>query len=78
MGDTTSRNIFTRIPINGVRDVYICNDVSIIVKNDNTCYVCGFVNGYFGFTEGSISTFTKINIENVKSVVTAGSEATFL
>lgn len=77
LGDTTSRNIFTRIPINGVRDVYICNDVSIIVKNDNTCYVCGFVNGYFGFTEGSISTFTKINIENVKSVVTAGSEATF-
>lgn len=77
LGDTTSRNIFTRIPINGVRDVYLCNDVSIIVKNDNTCYVCGFVNGYFGFTEGSISTFTKINIENVKSVVTAGSEATF-
>ncbi|HBH3714111.1 TPA: hypothetical protein KSK62_001285 [Clostridioides difficile] len=77
LGDTTSRNIFTRIPINGVRDVYLCNDVSIIVKNDNTCYVCGFVNGYFGFTESSISTFTKINIENVKSVVTAGSEATF-
>ncbi|HBF6252929.1 TPA: hypothetical protein KOS50_003501, partial [Clostridioides difficile] len=77
LGDTTSRNIFTRIPINGVRDVYLCNDVSIIVKNDNTCYVCGLVNGYFGFTEGSISTFTKINIENVKSVVTAGSEATF-
>nr|UWI51411.1 hypothetical protein NZ312_06830 [Clostridioides difficile] len=77
LGDTTSRNIFTRIPINGVRDVYICNDVSIIVKNDNTCYACGFVNGYFGFTEGSINTFTKINIENVKSVVTAGSEATF-
>lgn len=77
LGDTTSRNIFTRIPINGVRDVYICNDVSIIVKNDNTCYVCGFVNGYFGFTEGSISTFSKINIENIKSVVTAGSEATF-
>ena len=39
--------------------------------------MCGLVNGYFGFTEGSISTFTKINIENVKSVVTAGSEATF-
>ncbi|HID1128547.1 TPA: hypothetical protein ACXDT3_002438 [Clostridioides difficile] len=77
LGDTTSRNIFTRIPINGVRDVYLCNDVSIIVKNDNTCYVCGFVNGYFGFTESSISIFTKINIENVKSVVTAGSEATF-
>ncbi len=77
LGDTTSRNIFTRIPINGVRDVYLCNNVSIIVKNDNTCYVCGLVNGYFGFTEGSISTFTKINIENVKSVVTAGSEATF-
>ena len=80
LGDTTSRNIFTKI-INGIKSVYCGNSHTIILKNDGTLWACGYNNaGQLGLGDKiNRNTFTQIttNTNDIKSVY-CGYDYTFI
>ncbi|HBF5586056.1 TPA: chromosome condensation regulator RCC1, partial [Clostridioides difficile] len=42
LGDTTQRNIFTKVDIDNVKKIACGQAYTFIIKNDGTLYSCGF------------------------------------
>ena len=78
LGDTTSRNTFTKA-INNVKSVDCGYGHTLILKNDNTLWGCGR-NNYYQLGLGDVNirtTFTQIT-NNVKSAYCGGSHTIIL
>ncbi|HBF7704910.1 TPA: hypothetical protein KOX70_003364, partial [Clostridioides difficile] len=71
LGDTTNRNVFTKVNIDNVKDVICGSSHTFIIKNDDTVWSCGLnSSGELGLGEnGNKSTFTKVAVDNVKDVI---------
>ncbi|HHY0050379.1 TPA: RCC1 domain-containing protein, partial [Clostridioides difficile] len=65
LGDTTSRNVFTKVNIDNVKDVICGGSHTFIIKNDGSVWACGYNNyGQLGLGDTTNrNTFTKVNIE---------------
>lgn len=74
LGDTQSRDKFTKVDIDDVKDV-ICGQIhTFVIKNNGDVYSCGNnENGQLGLgdTNGR-SKFTKVDITNVKKISCGG------
>ncbi|WP_417921843.1 RCC1 domain-containing protein, partial [Clostridioides difficile] len=74
LGDTTNRNVFTKVNIDNVKKISSYSYNTFILKNDGTIYSCGLnERGALGLGDTTNrNTFTKVNIDNVKDVICGG------
>ncbi|HBG8494526.1 TPA: hypothetical protein KRH27_004001, partial [Clostridioides difficile] len=67
LGDTTQRNVFTKVGIDNVKEIICGMYHTFIIKNDNTVWACGLNNyGQLGLGDATNrNVFTKVDIDNV-------------